>query len=227
VPWRSDLVGSVPDVRIPGFGKRSGRRPKSRGEDEALGWDALEAAIAPHVHGEPLHWSTGNLPDQDGAYGISAYRADGCWLVVTFGLSDLFVKTSDDPEVSGWGFELTMRVPRDDADSAPPTWVVNLLTQLAEYVYRSGSPFADGHRMSPAGLGTDRPDTAITALAFTTDPQLGEITTPFGAVTLLTVVGITDEELARAKASSTSAVIADLAASSRLLVTDTARALRR
>lgn len=145
--------------------------------------------------------------------------------MVTFGLSDLFEKTSGDPDVSGWGFELTMRVPRGSADSGPPPWVVNLLTQLAEYVYRSGSTFADGHRMSPGSLVTDRPDTAIANLAFVTDPQLGEITTPFGTVTLLTVVGITDDELARAKASSTSAVIAALAATSPLLVTDTARAL--
>jgi hypothetical protein len=36
------------------------------------------------------------LPGQDGIYGLSAYRSDGFWLLVTLGLTELFDKVSDD-----------------------------------------------------------------------------------------------------------------------------------
>ncbi|HCU93729.1 MAG TPA: hypothetical protein DHU96_13780 [Actinobacteria bacterium] len=44
-------------------------------------------------------------------------QAGACWLLVTFGLTDLFGKSQeDDPDVSGWEFELTMRIRGTCAD---------------------------------------------------------------------------------------------------------------
>lgn len=189
-------------------------------EDDAPGWDAIEAAVARVVPAQqPLHWGTNALPGQDGIYGLSAYRVDDHWLLVTFGLTELFSKDSDDPEVSGWGLELTMRVPATEAQ--PPTWALRLLQQLGRYVFSTGRPFKDGHRMDPGGPIT--PDTRLTAVAFATDPELGTINTPNGAVQFLTVVGITADELARMKATSTAHVLAELAATSPLLITDGGR----
>jgi hypothetical protein len=51
--------------------------------------------------------------------------------------------------------------------------------------------------MKPGGSITGRPDTRLTALAFATDPQLPQITSPNGSSTFLTVVGISADELAR------------------------------
>lgn len=187
--------------------------------DGMAGWDAITAAVAEVVPDqEPLHWGTDTLPGQDGIYGLSAYRVDDHWLLVTFGLTELFGKDSEDPLVSGFGFELTMRVPA--TGSEPPGWVLQLLDQLGRYVYTTGQVFDDGHRMSPGGPITGAPDTRLTALAFVTDPQLGTIDTPHGLVQFLAVVGITDDELARMKATSTHEVLAALAAGSPLLVTD-------
>ena len=58
-------------------------------EDNAPGWDAIEGTVTGRlaVDGEPLHWSTGVLPGQDGVYGISAYRLPRVWFFITFGLS--------------------------------------------------------------------------------------------------------------------------------------------
>jgi suppressor of fused protein SUFU len=191
--------------------------------DEAPGWRAIEDAvcrIAPSQ--EPLHWGTGTLPGQDGIYGLSAYRVDDHWLLVTFGLTDLFSKSADDdPDVSGWGFELTMRIPAEE--SQPPAWVLRLLQQLGRYVFSTGRPLNDGHRMDPGGPITGTPDTRLTALAFADDPQLGAIDTPHGSVRFLTVVGITADELARMKATSTVHVLAELAAASPFLITDAGR----
>jgi len=133
--------------------------------DEAPGWSAIEAALD-GVTGDvaPLHWGTNNLPDQDGIYGMNAYALDGYWLLLTLGLSELFSKVSDDPYVSGWGIELTMRVPRADGIEAPPQWALNLLNKLGEYVYQSGRVVEAGHRMNPGGPITGSPGTQLTGL---------------------------------------------------------------
>jgi hypothetical protein len=190
-------------------------------EDEAPGWDAIDAAVHTVVTDrDPLHAGFGNLPGQ-GLYGLSAFRADGHWLLVTYGMTDLFDKDSDDPQVSGWGYELTMRVPRDAEQ--PPTWTVQLLEGLCDYTWTHGKPFASGHRAEPGGPITGQDDTRLRALAFTRDPELPAIDSPFGAAQFLTVVGITADELARMKATRTATVLAELAAGSPLLITDPSR----
>lgn len=195
----------------------------STDSSSAPGWAAIEAAVEAVVPPQrPMHWGTDNLPGQDGLYGISAYRTDGNWLLVSFGLTELFGKESDDLECSGWGFEMTMRIPSGDT-AQPPPWSLNLLQQLGKYVYSSSRWFEAGHRMQPGGPITGEPNTRLTAIAFVEDPQLGTINTPHGMVQFLQVVGITDNELARMKASSTAEILAELSASSPFLVTDITR----
>lgn len=97
----------------------------------APGWDAIDTALRRVWPGqEPLHWGTAHLPDQDGLYGISAFRTHTTWTYVTYGLTELFTKVGDDPSTSGWGFELTMRVPADGPE--PPRWPRALLARLGE-----------------------------------------------------------------------------------------------
>ncbi|WP_157995646.1 suppressor of fused domain protein [Thermomonospora amylolytica] len=158
---------------------------------------------------------------QDGIYGLSAHRGGDHWLLVTFGLSELFGKDSADPEVSGWGLELTMRLPATGA--RPPAWSLRLLQQLGRYVFSTGRAFDHGHRMDPGGPITGTPGTRLTAPAFATDPRLGTIDTPHGRVQFLTVIGVTADELARMKATGTAHVLAELAAASPLLITDADR----
>ncbi|MEU5265995.1 suppressor of fused domain protein [Amycolatopsis sp. NPDC021455] len=191
-------------------------------DESAPGWDAIEAAVAAHLPAQrPLHWGTDTLPGQDGIYGLSAYRGDGHWLLVTFGLTELFAKESDDPGTSGWGFELTMRVPA--AEEPPPQWSLNLLQRLGQYVFSTGRAFAAGHRMSPGGPITGSADTRLTAIALADDPVLGVIGTPHGAARFLTVFGITGEELRVAQESSTAELLSGIRRDNPLLVTDPAR----
>ncbi|WP_371781765.1 suppressor of fused domain protein [Streptosporangium subroseum] len=58
------------------------------------------------------------------------------------------------------GFELTMRVPA--TEEQPPIWALRLLHQLGRYVFSSGQPLADGHRMDPGGPITGASATPIT-----------------------------------------------------------------
>ncbi|WP_336923188.1 suppressor of fused domain protein [Aquipuribacter sp. SD81] len=190
-------------------------------DDPAPGWDAIGEALRAQGLHDPVHLSTGHLPDQDGAYALDAYRTRDGYLLMTLGLSELFGKVSDDPDVSGWGLELTMRVPRDGDE--PPQRALKLLLKLSEYIYGQGRPLLPGHRMSPGGPITGSDDTRLTALAFAQDPVMGPLRTPNGTVDFVTVVGITEDELERMKRSSTEAVLTELRAADPLLVTSPAR----
>lgn len=81
----------------------------------APGWDAIDAALARLYPGVvPVHLAPfpgAHMPG-GGVQGISAYPAAGHWHLVSYGLSELFEKVSRQPEISGWGFELTIRVAR-------------------------------------------------------------------------------------------------------------------
>jgi suppressor of fused-like protein len=46
---------------------------------------------------------------------------------VTYGLSELYVKETDDPEISGFGYKMTLRIPRDELEDRPPDWAFVLL----------------------------------------------------------------------------------------------------
>jgi hypothetical protein len=151
--------------------------------------------------------------------GVSAYRGPSWWYLVTYGLTELFAKESDDSERSGWGYELTMRTPLTDE---APAWAFGVLVALAGLTRQKQIAFGVGHRLQTghplAGLPT-----RLTAVAFTLDPELGAIATPHGKVEFLLVVGITTEELERMKATSTAAVLAELDPAMHL-VTDPSRA---
>lgn len=202
-----------------GFGKK--KEPEPTPEPEAPGWDAIERALSAAFPGQtPGHWGTNALPGQ-GVYGLSAYQDQDGWFLVTYGLSELFAKEGDDPDTSGFGFELTIRTP--PAPDAPG-WALGLLRSLGNSVFSSGRTFGDGHRVDlRQPITGGNPPTQLTALAITTDPMLGEIETPNGHVEFLRLVGITGDELDRMKAESTASVLADLGASNPKLVTDAAR----
>ena len=203
--------------------------PAEEPEDDAPGWDAITAACERFYPDQPnpLHIAPVISPvfGDDLIYGISAYRATESvphWHFVTYGFSELYAKESDDPDVSGWGFELTFRLKRGSEDQ-PPNWAFNFLMNLGKYVRRSHNPFGAGHVMSLNGPIALETDTVIHAIAFTTDPQLGTISTPNGSVEFLQIVGLALDEHAACGDWSTQPVLDLLREANPLLVTDLAR----
>lgn len=152
---------------------------------------------------------------------VTTTRVGGHWHLVTYGLSELDEKESDDRNVSGWGFELTFRLagPPD-----PPFWAVDLLANLAAYVWSSRHAFAPGHHVALSGPIKLDAASAIHAAVVVTDPALGVIRGPFGSVEFLQVVGVTADELELCRSWSTEGVIELLARRDPLLVTDLERA---
>ncbi len=167
----------------------------------ATGSDAINAAVAAVYPGQQgrffgtlIPWHLGG-PDPLDSVGIwESDEGQPHWHYVTYGFSELYEKESDDPEWSGWGFELTFRLKRG-GEAEPPGWPVSLLQNLARYVFSSGNIFGPGHHMScngPVMLGAE---TLLVALGFCLDPQLGEISTPNGRVQFLQAAAITEDEM--------------------------------
>ena len=125
-------------------------------EPDAVGWDAITGTLErlyPDV--EPIHRAPIPGPALGGGVqGISAYPARDHWHLVTYGLTELYDKESDDVGRSGWGYELTIWVA--PLSSEPPTWAYNLLERIAQQTQQSGTVFE-----SDTGSMRDRPSTAL------------------------------------------------------------------
>ncbi|OBR64147.1 branched-chain alpha-keto acid dehydrogenase subunit E2 [Paenibacillus oryzae] len=199
-------------------------------EVDAIGWNAIDTALE-NIYGEQQarHYGTSipyMLGGNDPLDGISVYSAEQPvphWHYVTYGFSDLYEKESEDETYSGYGFELTMRLAKEPGEDEPPAWCMNLLQNLARYVFKSGNVFHSGDHMdanSPIRLESD---TRLTALGFVTDPVLGEIHTPNGMVEFVQVVGITADELQATQMWNTNGLLETLKTYYPLYMTDLER----
>jgi hypothetical protein len=184
-------------------------------DEEAPGWDAIDAALAPVVgDAEPQHWAThGEGDEKEGLWGVSAYALDGYWLYVTYGLTELFTKVNDKPDVSGWGNELTLRLARN-GDAVAPEWPVRLLARLGEVVYQRKTAFDAGGRMDIPDAGAVVPP----ALCWADDPVLRPVKGPFGRFGFVTTIGVSRETIAAMRAGTTAAVLETIRPGNPLLV---------
>ena len=203
------------------FGKDKKKSPSPAPDAviPAPGWDAITEHVDRVYPGiAPFHMAPARgVALGDALDGISAYRGADFWHFVTYGLTEVFAKKSDDPNVSGWGYEIhhANRAYRGD----PPQWPFGVLLSLAKLTQAEGRVFGQGHRLQTGHRLAGLP-TRLTAVAFTLDPLLGAIDTPNGRMEFLLVVGITQDELNRMKASSTAEVLEQITG----LITDPARA---
>lgn len=196
------------------------------------GWQAIDDAMAKlYGSAQPRHVSYAPpAAFGTGVQGCSAYAADGYWHYVTYGLSELYVPgPRDDPQYSGWGFELTLRVPRS-SDVEAPDWPFTMMNEMAKHVNGNGVLLTPGDRIDLRQAVTGHPHvpgappTTLTVYAVTLDPTLGEIATPNGRVAFLQLVGVTAAEKERMVASTTADVLAALMRTNPLLITDPRRA---
>ena len=195
--------------------------------DQSPGWDAItRAAEQRYGDQEPRHWGTlikWALGGPDPLDGVSCWEAGDHWHYVSYGLSELYEKSSSVAEESGFGFELTFRLRRRQGQSAPPTWPATLMQDLARYVFRTGNVLRSGEHIDcHRAIGEDE-EAAVRALAFTADPELGSIDTPHGRVRFVQMVGVTLDELDAIKSWRTEGVLGLLARDNPLLVTDPSR----
>ena len=197
------------------------------------GWDAINAALCALYPGqEPRHYGTlvsHTLGGDDPLDGISVYWSElprPHWHYVTYGFSELYGKQSDDPQESGFGFELTFRLAAGEGAGRVgdvPMWPLNLLQNVARYVFGSGNVFEAGHHLDANGPIALDVDTQLRHLAVVADPRLPAIDTPNGRLDFLQMVGLTDDEMAAVRRWSTAGVLEALAPAMPSWITELAR----
>ena len=188
-------------------------------KSESPGWDSITAAFSSaHPEVEPRHRAlVPGLAFGSPLQGISAYRGPGGWHFVTYGLTELWTKESEDEQRSGWGYELTMLTPATDE---PPDWVFSTLAGLAQSTWDSGRTHDVGDRFDVLD-SIDGRDSRLEAFAVAEDPLVTPAGLPFGSYAFHRLVGITRDELEEMKATSTAAVLERFGAA---LLTDPDRA---
>lgn len=203
-------------------------------DDAQPGWDAIDRALAPLYGGrEPeAHFGTAIpyfLGGPDPIHGISAYKVTDLgpphWHLITYGFTELWAKEEgSDPDISGFGFEIAMRLACDAGDAQPPPWCLNLLQNMGRYVFGSGNVFGVGHHLNangPIALGVD---TVLHAIAFAKPPRLEhEHASENGRFEILHLLGISLDELAAMKRWNAIGVLDLMRARDPLHLTDLAR----
>lgn len=152
-------------------------------------------ALASIVFSAENGFSNGSAEPLEAIAVFSSSAEQPHWLYVTYGLSDLNEKESEDPNLSGYGFELTFRLRAKTDEDAPPQWPCDLLNSLARTVFQFSSALKPGAAHVLDGPIETGSDIRIHAFTIVCDPELTTIKTPNGDVSFLQIFGLTLDEL--------------------------------
>lgn len=206
-------------------------------EDDAVGWLAIDKQVSkiygdtePRHYAPPRHFSIGGTDPIDGTSIYDSEQQEFHRHFISYGMSELYYnEQAVGNEYSKWGFEFTFRLKPFAEDEEDPLWVIEVMNNLARYVYESQNWFEEYHFVPANGpIRTEtESEVDIVGLVFALDPELGKIQTPHGEVSFLQMVGITSKELERLKANPTIGEVEKLVNEMRevnpLLITDLTR----
>ena len=173
-------------------------------EVEAIGWHAIEEEFLriypgqtnPKHYGTILPWMLGGNDPLDG---ISVYDGGDYWHFVSFGQTEIYEKESDVKEISGYGYELTFKLKKDNYEDeeaeirnicgnlqmiARLTFTKNEIFQPFEFIYTGQTVGIDAKQKSN-----------LTGFITIKDPTVETIDTPNGKVEFVELIGMTDAEL--------------------------------
>lgn len=172
-------------------------------EIEAPGWDAIDKLCDkvypnqknPKHYGAMIKWRLGGNDPLDG---ISVYDGD-YWHFITYGLSELYEKESEDKEWSGYGMEFTLKLKKDHYENEEDEirCICGILQSIARITFTQGELFnAYEYLYTGQTTGIDSKGTSnITGFITIPDDKFVEINTPNGKVRFVEFIGVTDNEL--------------------------------
>lgn len=197
------------------FDKIKKNNEKNDGADEEVvmdGWGAIDEAFLRVYPGqeERKHFGTlipWRLGGPDPLDGISVYDGGDCWHFVTYGLSELYEKESDDPKWSGFGMEFTMRLKKGCCkdEEAEIRCVCGNFQNLAKITFNNGELFNAWEWIYTGQKnGIDvRQMSALTGFITVPDTLVRGIDTPNGHVDFVEFIGATDAELLKIQSKET------------------------
>ncbi len=181
-----------------------GRRLNEEPEPPSPGWDAItqECGRAYPGQAEPKHfaslikWRFGGNGPLDG---ISVYDGGAYWHLVTYGLSELYEKELDNPNISGYGMEFTFKLKKGcyENEDAELKNLCGILQSISRVTFTKGELFLPFEYVSTGqSEGIDvRQLSQITGFFTLPDQELKAVQTPNGRVEFVCFVGACYQEL--------------------------------
>lgn len=208
---------------------------KKYNPEEAVGWNCIDlklkenyGEVIPRHYAAPLHYIAGGNDPRDGVSIYDNKKQLYHHHLISYGFSELYYnEQSAGSEYSKFGFELSFRLKPFTEDKGDPFWVIQVMNNLARYVFEIGRWFEENQYISAKGPIRLDTTTQITGFVFTIDPELGKINTANGEVNFIQMVGITEQELSVLTENSTMGevekLITELKKTNPLLITDLER----
>ncbi|WP_394845518.1 suppressor of fused domain protein [Pendulispora brunnea] len=162
---------------------------RAQDDGEIVIENAIRAAY-PEADPRPFGGREGQRFQLAGCFAIRIEEPVAHWLIVSRGFTELGEKEEADPNVSGWGFELTCRVPAlsEEYDFG---WVIDWMQGIADSLAKNGTSLAPYHNMP---MTDPRNDDEICALVFVDDVALQPTASQNGKFNFLQMVGLTAGE---------------------------------
>ena len=170
----------------------------------ADGWLNIEKEFLRIYPGQtkPKHYGTlvkWRLGGNDPLDGISIYDGGDYWHFVTFGLSELYEKESENKEISGYGYEMTLKLKKYkfEDEEAEIKNICGILQSIARITFNKGEIFLPNEFIyTGQQTGMDaKQKSNITGFITISDTSVNTIDTPNGRVEFLELIGMTDAEL--------------------------------
>ena len=184
--------------------RQSNKQEITRQEIRADGWDAITEAFEkvyptqkdPKHYGTLISWRLGgDSPLQ----GISIYEGEDYWHFVTYGLSELYEKESENKEISGYGMEFTFKLKKDhyEDEEAELKGICNILQTIAKLTFVNGEifrPYEYIYTGQTQGIDIKMLSN-ITGFITIPDTDVAPISTPNGYVEFVEFIGANNNEL--------------------------------
>lgn len=178
--------------------------PETEKEPSSVGWDAIEAEFLRVYPGQtdPKHyapmvkWIFGGNDPLDG---ISIYDGGDYYHFVTFGLTELYDKQSRNTELSGYGYEMTLKLKKAglEDEEAEIRNMCGILQTIARITFTKNECFFPNEYIytgQTAGMDATQ-KSQITGFIVVTDPTVETLETFNGRVEFRELIGMTDAEL--------------------------------
>ena len=186
------------------FNEFEKKEEQKRDDIYAPGWDAITEECEkiypnqknPKHYGTLISWNHGG---KDPLEGISIYDGGDYWHFVTYGLSELGQKRSENKEISGYGMEFTFKLKKDayEDDEAEIKGICGILQQIARITFTKGEIFKEYEYLytgQTEGIDT-KMKSNITGFITIPDTNFKTINTPNGKVNFVEFIGVTNAEL--------------------------------
>lgn len=187
--------------------ERKKRANNGEEPESTAGWDAITATFEKYYPGQvaPLHFAPEvpwDLGGPDPLDGISVYDGKDFFHFVTFGLSELYEKESDNMAYSGYGLEFTVKLAKKGLGSTRDEVnrelrnMAQILQNLARLIFRDEKKFApDEYIYTGQTRGIDAEGTSNLVGFILRLDDAGVVETPNGWVKFTELIGVTEAEL--------------------------------